>query len=87
MQVEVNDVDSHIARPRHADEGIHVCPIHINEPTRLVHNLANLLDVRLKEPERVGIRKHEPGNMAPGAELAQMLEIRQPLRRRANGLN
>jgi hypothetical protein len=70
MQIEVDDVNPHVAWPRHTDERIHVGAVHVNQPASLVHNPANLLDVCLKEPERVWICQHQPGNVAPFTKLA-----------------
>jgi hypothetical protein len=40
-----------------------------------VDYLANLLNVLFKEPKRVGIREHEPGDVAVCADFAQVIEI------------
>ncbi len=55
VQIEMYDIDAHIARARDSDERIHVCAIHVNQPTSVMHNTADLLDVSFKEPQRIWV--------------------------------
>src|SRR5262249_38990220 len=84
VEVEMNHVDAHVARPGDPDEGVHVGTVHVNETARFVNDVADLFDVGFEQAERVGISQHQTGDVAMCAEFAQVIEIRQTLRSRAN---
>ena len=79
VQVEMDNVDAHVAGSRHAHQRVHVRAVHVNQPARLMHDPANLLNVSFEEPERVRVRQHQAGNVPAGTELAQVIEIGQSL--------
>src|SRR6185503_15171759 len=49
VEVEVNNVDAHVAGARDADECVHVGAVHVDEAAGFVNDVANLFDVPLKE--------------------------------------
>ena len=73
----MNDVDAHVTRARDADQGIHVCAVHVNQTTGIMHDATNLFDVSLEQAERVGICQHQPGHVSVRAQLSQVIEIGQ----------
>ena len=75
MQIQMDDIDAHVAGPRHADKSVHVGAVHVNQPARVVNDAANLLNVLLKQSECVWIGQHQSGDVAVGAQLAQMIQI------------
>ena len=62
VQVEVHDVDAHLARLGHPEDGVEVRAVAVDQPARLVHQPRDLQEVLLEQPERVGVGEHEPGN-------------------------
>src|SRR5687767_7296621 len=58
MQIEVNYVNAHIAGSRDPHQGIHVGTVHIDEPTRLMNDLANLLNVFFEQTQCVWVSQH-----------------------------
>src|SRR6266487_952440 len=58
MQIEVDNVDAHVARAGNPHQGVHVCSIHVHEPAGLVDDSANLLNVLLKKTKRVWVCQH-----------------------------
>ncbi len=49
-----------------------------------MNDVADLFDVRLEETERVWISQHQTGDLAVGAEFAQVIKICQTLGCRAD---
>src|SRR3989442_6247561 len=60
VKVQVNDVETHIAGPRLAEEGVHVRPVIIHQASGVVDRLRYLDDLSLEEAERVWNRVHHP---------------------------
>src|SRR6185369_17300670 len=75
MEIQMNYVDAHIAGASNADERIHIGAIHVNQTTGVMNDAANLLNVLLKQSECVWIGQHQSGDVAVGAQLAQMIQI------------
>ena len=71
----MDHVDAHVAGSSDSNQRIHVGAIHVDKSAGVVDDLTDLLDVPLKEPERVGVREHEPGNVAAEAELAKVCKV------------
>ena len=63
MQVKVNYVDAHVTGSSDSDQRIHVGAVHVDEAAGVMDDLTNLLDVSFKQPERVGVRQHKPGDV------------------------
>src|SRR5215475_13557154 len=59
VQIEVADVEPEVARARDAEDGVEVGAVHVHLHTLGVTHLGDLVDLRLEEPERVGLGDHE----------------------------
>ena len=74
VQVVVDDVEAHVARPRPADDRVQVRAVVVQERARVVEDRRDLLDALVEEPERRRVREHEPG--CPLVHLpAQVVEV------------
>ena len=87
MQVQMNDIDAHVAGSRHANQRIHVRAVHVNQTAGIVNYAANFLNVSFEQSERVRIRQHQTRHIAMRADLAQVIEIGKTFRRRSNCLD
>ena len=74
VQVEVHDVEAHVARPREAHDRVQVGAVVVQRGAHAVHDLGDLGDVLVEDPERVGVRQHQAGDVAVGL-AAQVLEV------------
>ena len=74
VQVEVDDVEPHVAGPRDAHHGVQVRAVVVERRPRLVHDPRDLLDVAVEQAERVRIRQHQAGHVRAGL-LAQVVEV------------
>ena len=63
MQVDVDDVEAHVARARDAADGVQVRPVVVHERARRVEDVADLLDVLVEEAERRRVRQHQAGGV------------------------
>jgi len=59
VQVDVHDVEAHVARARDATDRVQVRAVVVHECAGAVEDLLDLLDVLVEEPERRRIREHE----------------------------
>ena len=59
MQIQVHQVHAKITRADFPHQRIHVRTIHVKEPAFSVQDVRNLVDLLLKDPERVRIGKHQ----------------------------
>ena len=85
MQVVVDDVEAHVAGPRDPDDGVQVRAVVVEERAGVVEDLRDVLDPLVEEPERRGVRQHEPGR--PLVHLpAEVLEVEVPARVRLDAL-
>ena len=74
VQVEVDDVEAHVARADHPQDRVEVGAVVIHEAPDLVHRCRDLDDVLLEQPEGVGVGEHHPGDV--GVEhLAQRADV------------
>src|SRR5207302_4769914 len=87
VQIQMNYIDAHVARSRHADQRIHVRAVHVNQAARVMNDSANLANVPFKQPERVRIREHQSGHVAMRAQFTKMIEVGQSFTRRSNCLD
>jgi hypothetical protein len=74
VQVEVDDVVSHVARTSHAHQGVEIGSIHVHQGADLVHQLRDLEDVGLEHSQRVRVGEHQPGHRIVEV-LPQGLEV------------
>src|ERR1044072_871169 len=87
VQVEMDDIDAHVAWTRDADERFHVRAVHVDEPASFMNDVADLFDVAFEEAERVWVSQHETRNLAVCAEFAQVVQVCQTFGCRANCLD
>ena len=74
VQVVVDDVEPHVARPRAAHHGVQVGAVVVERGARLVDHPGDLLDVAIEDAERVRVREHQRGDVV--VELrAQVVEV------------
>ena len=74
VEVEVQNVDSHVSGARHSDERVHIRPVHIDQPARFVNDAADLFDLLLEHPQRRGIGQHQRGDLVID-DRAEVVEI------------
>ena len=74
VQVEVDDVEAHVAGPRAADDRVQVRAVVVEERAGVVEDPRHLLDPLVEEPERRRVRQHQPRR--PLVHLrAQVVEV------------
>ena len=71
MQVEVHDVEAHVAWPRQAHHGVEVGAVVVEGGPYPVDDLGDLLDVGVEQAQRVGVGEHQAGDVLVGL-LAQV---------------
>ena len=65
VQVDVDRVETHVARFHLAEDRVQVRPVVVEEAARLVHDALDVENVLLEHAERGRIREHEPGGARP----------------------
>ena len=60
VQVDVDDVEAHVARPGDPADGVQVRAVVVEERAGVVEDLRDLLDVLVEEAERGRVRQHQP---------------------------
>ena len=78
----MDDVEAHVARPRDPHHGVEVGAVVVERRPHLVHDPGDLLDVRVEQPERVGVGEHQAGDVLVGL-FAQIVEVHPAVGRRA----
>ena len=73
VQVQVNDINAHVAGARNPYERVHVRAVHVNQPACVVDDLTNLFDAALKQTDRIRVRQHQARHIARRAQLAQVI--------------
>ena len=74
VQVDVDDVEPHVAGPRDAADGVQVRAVVVHQRAGVVEDVADLLDVLVEETERRGVRQHQAGGL-PVDLLAEVVEV------------
>ena len=74
VQVEVHDVEPHVARPRAAHHGVEVRAVVVQRRAEAVDDLRDLLDVAIEHAERVRVRQHQAGDVVVGLR-AQVVDV------------
>src|SRR5438132_3169397 len=77
VKVQVNDVETHIAGPRLAEESVHVRPVIIHQASGVVDHLRYLDDLPLEEAEGVGNGEHIASGTL-GVQRLHRLRTHQP---------
>jgi hypothetical protein len=63
VQIEMADVEAEISGSREAEDRVEVGPVHVDLHALGVAHLRDLVDARLEQAERVGLRDHERGHV------------------------
>ncbi len=74
VKIEVQNVDAYITGAEHAQQGIHIGTIAIDQATGFVDNIDYFADVFIKQTQRVGVGKHHPSQVFI-AELFQSCDV------------
>ena len=75
----MHDVEAHVARPDHAEQGIHVGSVVVEQAATAVHEFRDLHYVALEESERVGVRHHYAGDIV-SEQRFQGLDVHKTVR-------
>ena len=77
MQVDVHDVEAHVARTAFAEERVEVSTVVVHQAAGFVHHLRNLHHARLEDTKGVGVGHHHGCHLVAQfiKELAQVLDI------------
>jgi hypothetical protein len=59
VQVEVDDVEAHVAGPGASHHRVEVGPVVVERRARVVDDVGDLLDRRVEQPERVRVGQHQ----------------------------
>ena len=59
MQIEVQYIDSEIARPADSEQSVEIRSVHIEQAATCMHDAGNLNNLILKNAECVGIGEHQ----------------------------
>ena len=76
MQVQVAHIAAELARRRDAHQRVHVGAVHVHPPAVLVHERAQLLDLRLEHAVRARVGDHHAGEVG-AVLLALGLQVGQ----------
>ncbi len=57
----MDDVEAHVAGPDDAADGVEVRAVVVHERSGAVEDALHLLDALVEQPERRGVREHQPG--------------------------
>ena len=79
VQVDVDDVEAHVARPRDPADGVQVRAVVVHERADAVEDRGDLLDVLVEEAERRRVGQHQPGGVLVDL-AAQVLDVDVPAR-------
>ncbi len=74
VQVEVHDVEAHVARAADAHDRVQVRAVVVERGAGVVDDAGDLLDVGVEEAERVGVGEHQAGDAVVG-QPPQVLEV------------
>ena len=74
VQVDVDDVEAHVARAAAAHDRVQVGAVVVERPPRLVDDRGDLGDVLVEEAERVRVGEHQAGGIPVGLG-AQVVEL------------
>ena len=74
VQVDVDDVEAHVAGARVAHDRVQVGAVVVEGPARVVDDLGDLRDVLVEEPEGVRVGQHQAGRVVARLR-AQVVEV------------
>ena len=74
VQVDVDDVEAHVAGPRDPADRVEIRAVVVHERADAVEDPGDLLDVLVEEPQRRRVRQHEPRGVLVDLS-AQVLDV------------
>ena len=69
VEVDVDDVEAHVAGARVAHHRVEVGAVVVERPPRLVDQRRDLGDVLVEEPERVRVGQHQAGDLVGSSSI------------------
>jgi len=84
VRIEVHDVKTHVAGTAHAEHGVGVGAVVVEQAARLVHQAGDLVDVLVEHTQSVGVGEHEAGEIAVQV-FAQRRQVTPPRASLATG--
>jgi len=78
VDVVVHHVEPHVAGATAAEQGVEVRAVVVEESARVVHDVGDLRDVALEEPDRVRVGQHERGGVVADGRLKR-LDVDSPV--------
>ena len=60
VQIHVNNIETHVARPDLAEDRIEICAVVIQQAAGIVNQLAHFQNLLFKYTQRRGIGQHDP---------------------------
>ena len=79
MRIVVHQVRPHVARADGPQDRVHVGAVEVKQGTPIVEQCGNLADLRIEQPNRVGVGDHEHSGRV--VELAsEVVQVDQPAR-------
>jgi hypothetical protein len=79
VQVDVDDVEAHVAGPRDPADRVQVRAVVVHQRARTVEDRGDLLDVLVEQPERRWVGQHQPRGVLVDL-AAQVLDVDVPAR-------
>ena len=79
VDVVVHHVCAEVARPRDAEDGVHVGAVKVDEAALLVHELGDRRDLRIEQAQRIRIGDHEDGGAVVELRV-EVVEVDETLR-------
>ncbi len=76
MEIEVNNIKTHVARPGYPHHSIQVSAVHVKQCSSIVNQLGDLQYLRFKQPQSIGVGEHQCGHILAQGPL-QLLHIHQ----------
>ena len=64
VKIHMNDVEAHVAWSNDSQNRVQICPVVVEQSPNLVNRFCDLLDVLFEESQGIGIRQHDPSDVA-----------------------
>ena len=72
VEIEVHDVEAHVARPDHAQQRVHVGAVVVEQAAAVMDQPGDFPDVTLEEAQGVGVREHDAGDVRTEERLQRV---------------
>ena len=82
VEVDVHDIEAHVARTAFAEKGVEVSAVVVHQATSLVHHFGDFQYARLEDTEGVGVGHHHGCHLVTHLceELAEVVNIHSAVR-------